>query len=175
MAVSSPLASVLDALERHGGPAAPPPLRGAFEMILWENVAYLADDERRLETFRRLRKEVGTTPSAILAADTGTLRDVTGQAGILPDQAAGKLLRAAEIARQADPDAAVGLSEKEAIRVLRRFPGIGEPGAQKILLFCGRAPVLALESNGLRALVRLGYGKEAKSYAATYRSAQAAA
>ena len=56
-----------------------------------------------------------------------------------------------------------------------KFPGIGEPGAEKILLFCGAAPVLALDSNGVRVLLRLGFGERKKSYAATYREAQAAA
>ena len=55
-------------------------------------------------------------------------------------------------------------------RLLRRFPGIGEPGADKVLLFSRTQPVFALDSNGLRTLLRLGYGREVKSYPATYRS-----
>ena len=34
----------------------------------------------------------------------------------------------------------------------------GEPGAEKVLLFSGSAPVLALDSNALRVLLRLGFG-----------------
>jgi endonuclease III len=34
--------------------------------------------------------------------------------------------------------------------------------------------VLALESNGLRVLLRLGYGEEQKDYAASYRSVRTA-
>jgi endonuclease III len=44
-----------------------------------------------------------------------------------------------------------------------------------VLLFARRQPILALESNGLRVLVRLGFGEEKKSYATTYRLVQAAA
>jgi endonuclease-3 len=51
-----------------------------------------------------------------------------------------------------------------------RFPMIGEPGAEKILMVSGVLPVLALESNGLRVLVRLGFGEDRKSYATTYKS-----
>jgi endonuclease-3 len=36
-------------------------------------------------------------------------------------------------------------------------------------------PALALDSNGLRVLLRLGFGKEEKSYAKSYRSAREAA
>src|SRR5262249_14962271 len=50
-----------------------------------------------------------------------------------------------------------------------------EPGAEKILLFALHQPILALDSNGLRVLLRLGYGTEERSYAATYRSVQDAA
>ena len=35
-------------------------------------------------------------------------------------------------------------------------------------------PLLALESNGLRVLVRLGFAEELKNYSATYRAAQEA-
>jgi endonuclease-3 len=40
----------------------------------------------------------------------------------------------------------------------------------KILLLSRREKVLALDSNGLRVLLRLGFGSEEKSYAASYRS-----
>ena len=49
---------------------------------------------------------------------------------------------------------------------------IGEPGAEKILLFARSHAVLGLESNGVRVLTRLGVVQEAKSYSATYRAVQ---
>ena len=55
-----------------------------------------------------------------------------------------------------------------------RQPCSGDPGAEKILLFSRTHSILALDSNGLRVLRRLGYGEERKSYASTYRSAQEA-
>jgi endonuclease-3 len=62
-----------------------------------------------------------------------------------------------------------------AMKALKLFPSIGEPGAEKILLFCGVASGLPLESNGLRVLTRIGYGRaHMKNYAATYRSVQEA-
>ena len=56
-----------------------------------------------------------------------------------------------------------------------KLPGIGEPGAEKILLFSGRHALLAPESNALRVLVRLGLVREGSSYARTYAAARAAA
>ena len=44
-----------------------------------------------------------------------------------------------------------------------------------ILLFCGVAAGLPLESNGLRVLTRIGYGRvHLKNYGAMYRSVQEA-
>jgi len=73
-----------------------------------------------------------------------------------------------------DLEAALDAAPQGAMRNLKKFPGIGDPGAEKILLFSRRRAVLALDSNGLRVLLRLGYGTEGKSYAASYRSAQEA-
>ena len=57
---------------------------------------------------------------------------------------------------------------------LRKFPAIGEPAAEKILLFNRRHPILALESNGLRVLVRLGYAPEHRNYSTMYKGVQRA-
>jgi endonuclease-3 len=73
-----------------------------------------------------------------------------------------------------DLTSALKLPYHKAIKALKKFPSIGEPGAEKILLFSKSFPVLALESNGLRVLLRLGFGKEQKNYSATYRSVREA-
>jgi len=146
-------------------------------MVLWESVGYLADDGRRMRAFADLRDRIGRAPDHILAASPETLRQITG-AGIMADRQAEKLLRCAQIALEelgGDTDSIRELSAEEAFKLLRRFPGIGEPGAEKIMLFSRMKAVLALESNGLRVLIRLRFGEESKSYAATYRSAQKAA
>src|SRR5262249_12017072 len=62
----------------------------------------------------------------------------------------------------------------QAKRAFKRFPGIGDPGAEKILLFCRAHPIFALESNGLRVLLRLGFGEEQGNYASSYRSVKEA-
>lgn len=170
------LREVIDSLiEYYGRPAVPPRLT-VFEQILWENVAYLADDDRRSSAFALLKKSVGTSPDRILAASKGALRTVTAH-GILPDQFAEKLRECARIARDlfaGDVGAIVRLPPAKAMSALRKFPGIGGPGAEKILLFAKRQPVLALESNGMRVLTRIGFAPELKSYAATYRAVRSA-
>jgi len=171
------LPAVLAALRRFYGKPATAKRSDPFELILYENVAYLATDARREEAFALLEKRVGLTPARILAAPPEVLREIAGR-GILPAGTAEKLLETARIADDefgGDLSPVLRLPRKEAIRELRKFPSIGEPGAEKILLFTRARPILALDSNGLRVLLRLGYGTEEKSYAKPYRSAQEAA
>ena len=80
-----------------------------------------------------------------------------------------------ELGLAPDPGPSLGRPLPEARRLLRRFPGTGEPGADRILLFGHHHNVLALDSNALRVLLRLGIGEDSDNYQRSYRSAQAAA
>jgi endonuclease III len=155
----APLDALLDLLEAAAGPAAPLPSTDAWELVLAENVAYLVDDEHRRDAMRRLRRLVGIEPEQILAApDDLLLQAVTG---MQPAARVARLRRCAELAIAEAP--------------WTHYPGIGKPGAERIALFSGIRAVLALDSNALRVLVRLGYGDPDGTYATTYRQAQAQA
>lgn len=161
-------------LARYYGPPPKPFPTGAFEQLLWENVAYLADDAHRTAAFRTLKREVGLTPEKVLHAPLATLRHATSH-GILADQFAGKLREVARIALDefdGDVEAVLDRPLPAARRALRKFPGIGEPGAEKILLFSGRQPLLAPDSNALRVLQRLGLVAAGKRYGASYAAAR---
>jgi endonuclease-3 len=168
------LKAVLIRLQDHYGQPAPEPPRDPFQLILLENVAYLATEERRRAAFGELVHTVGTAPEAILEASTAQLRAVTAR-GILSDTFVDKLRECATIAvHDFDGDLMAILDRPlaQAKKALRRFPGIGEPGAEKILLFTRRHPFLAPESNGLRVLTRIGLVPEHSSYAKTYAAAR---
>jgi endonuclease-3 len=177
MAATAPLRTVIRKLERHyGAPARAFPTE-PFQQIVWENVAYLADDRRRREAFNTLKREVGVTPEAILHAPVARVRAATSL-GILADRFTGKLRDAARIALDdfdGDLKPVLDLPLARARRALRRFPGIGEPGADKILLFSGRHALLAPDSNALRVLQRLGLAPQARSYSVAYAAARAVA
>ena len=173
----SNLEKIVERLARHYGPPAQPITNDPFELILWESVAYLATDERREEAFKLLRKLVGTKPPEILAASKDDLLRVTNLGGIGAEMRAGRLREIALIATtefRGDLQTALKLPLAKAKQALRKFPSIGEPGAEKILLFTQAYPVAALDSNGLRVLLRLGFGEEKKNYSASYRSVQEA-
>jgi len=164
-------------LKRHYGEPVAPPARGPFELVLWENACYLLPDERRAAVFEGLRAQVGLNAAAILNASHDTLLALARMGGMRPET---RVFRWREIARitmtQFDGDLDRILQEPyaQAKRALQQFPSIGDPGAGKILLFCGVYPGLPLESNGLRVLTRIGYGRTQKNYGATYRSVQEA-
>jgi endonuclease-3 len=165
---------VVERLEARFGKQKPPKLSGPWEMILWENVAYLADDDRRQEAFQCLKKRIGTEPTQVLSASDEALLEVTRH-GIMAEQFAEKLRKCAQAVLEdfdGDLRPVLMLPLPKAGKALQTFPGIGEPGAEKILVFTRTYPVLALESNGLRVLLRLGFGEEKKSYSTTYRLVQ---
>jgi endonuclease III len=170
------LPAIIERLAVAQGTPTTTPSSDPWRLVLLENVAYLADDERRDRAMQMLDQTVGSTPEQILAATQDQLEAITGH-GILAATFAEKLRTCARIAlEQFDGDlrAVLKLSPARARKALKKFPGIGDPGAEKILLFGRLQPVLALESNGVRALVRLGFGAEAKNYATTYGMVQQA-
>ncbi len=167
------LAKVVDALLATYGPPELPPPTDPLGLILWEQVAYLADDERRRGAFEQLRDRVGLTPKAILAASMDTLERIARAGGsVVVSERAERMRSSAQTVVDewgGDLSRALRQPPAEAARTLKRFPMIGAPGAEKILMLTRTHPVLALDSNGLRVLLRLGYGEEGKSYGATYR------
>ena len=172
----NPFGDILRVLEERYGPLHPPPLNGPLEMVLWEQVAYLADDARRLLAFDALRSRIGTEAGALARAGKPVLTKIAALGGIFAELRAERILRSAAIVQMdfaGDLSRVPELPLPKAKKALMRFDMIGEPGAEKILLFCGKLNVLALESNGLRVLTRVGLVTEAKSYSATYRAARA--
>jgi endonuclease III len=170
------LRAVVATLEKLYPGTRPPPVRTPFEAILHENAGYLVDDARRDAVFAALKKSVGTTPEKLLAAPRAALLAALEEGGMQPQSRAEKLVRAARIAFDLGEDLAAVARRPlaDALRVLRAFPGMGRAGAERLVLLAGAHPVLALESNGLRVLVRLGFAAEQKSYDATYRAVRAA-
>jgi len=160
----------------HGAPAVPP-ARGPFELVMWENACYLLPDDRRAAVFEGLKREVGLDPRRILAEDEHVLLKWAKLGGMRPEDRVERWREIAQIAMDefgGDLDAILREPYAKAKKALKRFPSIGDPGAEKILMFCGVGEGLALESNGCRVLLRLGFGREQKNYGAQYKSIQEA-
>jgi endonuclease-3 len=173
----SPFQAMVDRLRATYGRPKAPRTSDPLDLVFWENAAYLLSDERREKVFELLRERVGLKPLDILAAKPATLLEIAKLGGMRPEVRVERWLTIAQLALsefQGDLRSALRLPLRQAKKALQQFPCIGEPGAEKILLFSKSSPVLGLDSNGLRVLVRVGFGREQKSYAATYRSVREA-
>jgi len=168
---------IIAALQKHYGRPQPPVTRDPFEMIIWETIGYLVDDDRRKVAFDTLATEVELEPTAILEASLPKLTSIAKMGGIHDALRAQRLKEAAQIVLNefaGNLSSVLRMPRPEAVKALKLFPSFSDPGAEKILLFAAAYPLLALDSNGLRVLLRLGFGEEKKSYSASYKSVQAA-
>src|SRR6266566_7588995 len=177
MSQDNPFRRIINQLEAHYGHPRSPGVSDPLHLILWESIGYLVEDDRRETAFAALRKHIGLKLPNILSASVDQLVEITKLGGIHAELRAQRLKEIAHIVLNdfaGDLRTALQLPLPKAMKALKRFPSIGDPGAEKILLFTRTSPVLALESNGLRVLLRLGFGREEKNYSTTYRSAQTA-
>lgn len=171
------MARVLERLERfYGKPKAPKPT-DAYEMALHRNCGYPQSDVNCDKGFAALKKEIGLRPTDILNAPVAKLREVMRGSVMLPALSAQRLREIAarvETEFGGDMDAVLKRPVAEAKKALRKFPTLGEAGAEKILLFTKTAAVAAVPSNCIHVPLRLGFGRESKNWAASYKSAQEA-
>ncbi|QUD86997.1 hypothetical protein [Phenylobacterium montanum] len=168
--------SLIEAVERLAALYPPgEPLTDPLQQILWENIGYLIDDDRRAVLFETFRAEIGLDPQAILKADPKRLMPIAQRGGMRPEIRVERWRTIAEITlAQAGGDLLATLQRLPLTRaraLLKHYPTIADPGADKVLLFAGVAPRPALESNGVRTLARQGFFAEQKSYSASYRAA----
>ena len=182
------LGTVLDALEKHYGKQIAAGPSDPYEMILFVNCGYPATDTACAKGYEALVREVGTKPEAILAASKAKLAKLMRLGGIVPELRAERLKTIAKIVNEEfggdlkwslekllqeekkDPGKAIHLVKK----ALKEFPVIGDPGADKILLFAGLAPAAAVPSACVGVPQRILFGDEDKNYASGYRAAQEA-
>jgi endonuclease III len=107
---------------------------------------------------------IGIAPAKLVAAGARKIEAAIPDGGMQPSRRAAKVFESAQLAFDVRGD------EWSDRNVLKRFPGIADPGADKVLLFCGLSDAPALDSNGLRVLERLHVVKPGQAYAVAYRA-----
>lgn len=168
---------VLDRLQKFYGKPKAPKITDAYEMVLHRNCGYPQSDANCDKGFAALKKEIGLSPQRILGAPVEKLREVMRLGGIVPELRAQRLREIAarvETEFEGNLQAVLKRPVAEAKKALRKFPTLGEAGAEKILLFTKTAAVGAVPSNCIHVPLRLGFGRESKNWAASYKSAQEA-
>jgi len=153
-------------------------LTDPLAILVRENVGYLIDDARREDLFREFNTRIGLKAHQIANAPMPVLADIAGRGGMHPQKRAERLIEIGRLAiAECDGDMPRALKDlplPKARALLKKFPAIGDPGADRILLFAGIAPQPSVDSNGMRALVRMGFVAEARNYAQTYKAAVSA-
>jgi endonuclease-3 len=122
-----------------------------------------------------LQEQVGVEPEQLLAATPAKLAKALAAGGMVPELRAMRLKEiAARVKDEFGGNLRAGLTGPiiSVRKLLQKFPNIADPGADRILLFGGLAPVAAIPSNCPHVLVRIQRGQERQNYGVTYREAQ---
>jgi endonuclease III len=171
-----PVDRILDALEKRYGPVRAGRAADPYELIVRANCGYPASEAACAKGFAALKATIGASPRAILAAPKAKLTSAMRAGGIVPELRAQRLREIAERTLELGGGLRALLRKPLASvrRQLKKFPTIGDPGADRILLFTRTAPIAAIPSNATQVPLRLGFGDADGSYAVGYRTAQAA-
>ena len=89
---------IIAALQKHYGSPIPAGKRDPFSLVIWENIGYLVDDDRRKIAFQELERTTGLKPAAILAAPLAELTRIAKLGGIHEGLRAQRLKEIAHIA-----------------------------------------------------------------------------
>jgi len=168
---------VLDKLEKFYGKQEPCWPVDPYEFIVWWHCGYPASDAACTKGWDKLKSEVGIEPHNLLAATPGKLASALKPGGMVPELRALRLKETAmRVKDEFGGDLRLALAGplSEVRKTLKKFPGIADPGADRILLFAGITPIAAVPSNATQVLVRILYGPERGNYGANYREAQQA-
>jgi endonuclease III len=189
MKIAGPkLQRVLDVLEKQYGKQVAAGPGNPYEMILFVNCGYPATDASCAKGYAALEREVGTEPDDVIRAPKAKLAKLMRLGGIVPELRAQRLKEIARLVKKefggnlngalkrllAEEKSGRGAGIQLAKKALKEFPVIGEPGAQKILLLAGLAPLAAVPSACTFVPQRILFGAENENYAAGYRAAQEA-
>ena len=175
--MSPTVPEILDALEAFYGPRQPSSPTDPYEFLVWWHCGYPASDKACARGWASLNRAIGIQPGQILAAGTPALAAALKPGGMVPEIRALRLVEiATRIEREFSGDLRASLAGPlpQVRKLLCKFPNIAGPGADRILLFGGLAPVPAIPSNCPHVLVRILRGLERENYNVTYREARQA-
>jgi endonuclease III len=146
-----------------------------YLFLVWWYCGYPASDAACTRGWESLNREIGTETSRILKASPKDLAAALKPGGMVPELRA---MRLKEVSARVQDEfgndlrGALAGSMERARKILKSFHSIADPGADRILLFAGLAPIAAVASNCPHVLVRIQRGQERENYGVTYREAQ---
>ena len=172
----SRISQILDTLESFHGPQTPQWPTDPYGFLIWWHCGYPASEERCSLGWKSLNEGIGITPAELLATPSSKLVRALKPGGMIPELRAGRLKESSQrVQKEFDGDLRSALQRlplTQARAVLKKFPGIADPGADRIILFSGIATVAAVPSSCPQVLVRIESGHPSEKYNVNYREAQ---
>jgi len=166
---------ILNQLEAFYGKQEPCWPADPYLFLLWWYCGYPASDASCSKGWKELTGRIGTDPDTILTAHPAKLTAALRPGGMLPELRAERIKEVtARIKNEFHGNLRASLAGPitKVRKILKSFPSIADPGADRILLFAEIQPVAAVPSNCPGVLERIRNGHEEKNYTASYREAQ---
>lgn len=173
--MSATIARILESLEAFHGPQEAAFPSSPYSHLVWLQCGYPASDDRCSRGWESLRKMVGVDPYQILGASLHELTRAVAPGGMIPELRAKRLREVATRVIEecsGDLSSALACPLPSARKLLKKFPTVGDPGADRILLFAGLSPIAAAPSNNPQVIVRIMRGREQENYNVSYKEAQ---
>ncbi len=143
--------NLLNSLEAFHGRQQPDWPTDPYQFLIWWHCGYPASDAACAKGWASLTSQFEIDPQSILVAAPSDLAAALKPGGMVPELRAERMKEIAERVQKefaGDLDDALRhLPIAKARTALKKFPGIANPGADRILLFAGLAPVPAVPSN----------------------------
>jgi endonuclease-3 len=166
----------LDALEGLHGPQAPRWPVDPYEFLIWWHCGCPASDATCSRGWTSLQKRVGVRPDQLLKARPAALTMALRAGGLIPELRTERLrVVASTVVREFNGNLAhafLHMQPDSIRRVLKGFPGIADPGADRIMLFGGICALAAVPSNATQVAIRMQFGPPSSSYTNDYLAAQ---
>lgn len=165
----------LERLESFYGRQEPSWPTDPYEFLIWWHSGYPASDAACAKGWLALNRVTKIAPPDLLHIPTDALAGALAAGGMVPELRA---MRLKEIALRVqdqyggDLRAALTGPIPKIRKLLKSFPNIADPGADRILLFGGLAPTAAVPSNTPHVLIRILHGQERENYGVNYRQSQ---
>ena len=149
------------------------PPHDPFTLFVWEMLAVRSTPRKTEAALGALRRIRALTPDAMWRAPQAKLEAAVALAGPYLEQRLSALRTGVDLFRRSPTlPALIRGCLPAARRALKRFPQLGEAGADRMLLFATDHPVLPVDARVNRVGRRLGYGEASEDFRKSARSVQ---
>ncbi|RLF09646.1 MAG: endonuclease III [Thermoprotei archaeon] len=147
-------------------PVLPSLFKDPFQVLVITVISQNTNDLNTERAYRNLEERGLLSPEAVLKASVEELEDALRVAGLYRNKAR-RLKELAEVTMEeygGDLSKLLELPLEEARRRLLELPGVGYKTADVVLLFCGRRPVIPVDTHVNRTAKRLGLASPRAGY-----------